>query len=760
MKLYELIIISLIIFTNSAKNYATNPSFENLANTEVGAEGWLSDSWGGCYVTSDTARTGKYSMHGSKPGDHFWQIRSDFFYGIKYKLTTWIKVKNIKNARLLATVEAADYQSGIYLYHDYIDKCATGTCDDQWYQLTGNSLMNFKKTSHYVISISLRATGSNPTGEFWMDDISIEPIEYDILNGVEVVTWKQEIYEEPIDVLVSLNIIDSVFSNGDYLDLKVYIEDEETQEVKQILENCTYDNVFEDIRVARFKWDPKSLPKNKFYVVKAKLINLLFSNREETKFTTVKKLKEKINYSFYVDKHLIAWDNGKKFFPLGLYFQTANNAEDIENLKNSPFNLIKAPGFSPDVVEKFYESTNHQVRVINNLGVSIGYSTAKADLEKVRNNTKAMVEKYKNVKGFFGFYIFDEPPVNDGLIRNLREATLTVREFAPNLITWAAINSYGGLDRFKEAVDVVGIPCYPLQYYEELADINSMSSIGRKLMINNKPQWDIPQIFDWELYNKRTDERPPTEKQLKNMVYQWIGGGAMGLIFYDYHEMKAMSHKNPFDQEWQKVLNVVNELKEKYVNIILSRTQINPNYNIPKFDGIGGFNLFSRRQFRYKGYDYLLIVNHRDVVNNDVYFYKPSTTKTLENYGNNDENVQMIIDEKTNKVSLKMPSTSYIWIKGYDEKWNPPEDNDELDWDGKDEKNKSNVLAISLISTGIVLFLGLTTFFIYWFVIRKKKSDDLEDKVSNFNENEEEGNKCTNCLNNTWNFLKCKKNSV
>ena len=123
-------------------------------------------------------------------------------------------------------------------------------------------------------------------------------------------------------------------------------------------------------------------------------------------------------------------------------------------------------------------------------------------------------------------------------------------------------------------------------------------------MINNKAQWDIPQIFDWAIYNKREDERPPTEKQLKNMVYQWIGGGANGLIFYDYHEMKAMSHKNPFNIEWKKVLDVTNELKEKYVNIILSRTKINPNYIIPKFDGIGAHNLFSRRQFRYQGHDY------------------------------------------------------------------------------------------------------------------------------------------------------------
>ena len=733
---YRIIFLSILIIIShlsfiSCKNYVTNPSFET-AGGMVNAEGWSADNWGGCWATDATAHTGKRSMHGSKPGDHFWQIRNDFFYGIKYRFTAWIKVKNIYNARLLATVESSDYKSGIYAYHDFIEACKGGTCTDQWYKLSSDSLMNFKPASHYVISISMRSNGANPTGEFWMDDITVEPIEYDILNGVEVVTWKQEIFEDQIDVIVSLNIIDSVFSYGDYLDLKIYIEDDETGEEKQVLNECKYETLLEDLRVARFKWDPKNLPKNKFYKVKAKLINLLFNNRTEITYTTVKKLKEKINYSFYIDKYLIAWDNGKKFFPLGLYFQTPNE-EDIQNLKNSPFNLIKAPGFDPKTVTSVYEKTNHQVRVINNLGVNIPYSVTKENLAKVRSDTKAVVEKYKNVEGFFGYYIFDEPPVHDGLIRNLREATLTVREYSPNHITWAAINSFGGLGKFKEAIDVCGIPCYPLQHYDDVAAINSMSSVGRKLMLNNKAQWDIPQIFDWEIYGQK-NENPPTEKQLKHMVYEWIGGGANGLIFYDYHEMKKMNQKNPFDKEWQKVLNVVNELKEKYVNIILSRTKINPNYNIPKFDGIGGFNLFSRRQFRYKGYDYLLIVNHRNVVNNDVYFYKPSTTSKLENYGNNDPNVIMSVDEKTNKVTIKMPPSTYIWIKGYDTQWNPEEDNDKLDWGNQPEEKESNLGTIVDASIGgVLVVVGIVVGVFLFIKLKRKKDDNLEDKVNKFN---------------------------
>ena len=76
------------------------------------------------------------------------------------------------------------------------------------------------------------------------------------------------------------------------------------------------------------------------------------------------------------------------------------------------------------------------------------------------------------------------------------------------------------MGKFKEAFDVVGIDCYPLQYYESLEDIYIMAKQSRKLIINNRAQWDIPQFFDWEYYNQNEKEKPPTESQLKQMVYQ------------------------------------------------------------------------------------------------------------------------------------------------------------------------------------------------------------------------------------------------
>ena len=73
---YRIIFLSILIIIShlsfiSCKNYVTNPSFET-AGGMVNAGGWYADNWGGCWATDATAHTGKRSMHGSKPGDHFW----------------------------------------------------------------------------------------------------------------------------------------------------------------------------------------------------------------------------------------------------------------------------------------------------------------------------------------------------------------------------------------------------------------------------------------------------------------------------------------------------------------------------------------------------------------------------------------------------------------------------------------------------------------------------------------------------------------
>ena len=305
------------------------------------------------------------------------------------------------------------------------------------------------------------------------------------------------------------------------------------------------------------------------------------------------------------------------------------------------------------------------------------------------------IESWKDSPGFFGYYIADEPGTS--LIASLRQVTLTIRDLDPDNVTWPAINNRLQLRQYKEMFDVVGIDCYPVQHYDDLHAIWIMAIQSRSRMINNRAMWNIPQIFDWQVYTNDTTEAAPTEDQLRQMTYQWIVGGANGIIYYDFTEMHVMDWKNPFEKEWEKVKKVATELKEQYAPIILSSIPTNPNYIIPKFDTLNGGNYFGRRLFRYNGYDYLLIVNVRTVNNYKITFTKPETTTTLEMIMGKSE--MSIVN---NTVTIVLKSADTVWLKGYDTQWNP-KDPDEPEG----PKGSSSYLSLYKVSVLLICLLLL-----------------------------------------------------
>jgi len=96
---------------------------------------------------------------------------------------SWIKVRNIKDASFIAAADSSDYKYGLYASNSNIEDCKDGTCDDKFYKLEYDSLMNFNEAHHYQIAFLIKPKGSNPTGEFWVDDVSFEPLYTNILNN-------------------------------------------------------------------------------------------------------------------------------------------------------------------------------------------------------------------------------------------------------------------------------------------------------------------------------------------------------------------------------------------------------------------------------------------------------------------------------------------------------------------------------------------------------------------------------------------------
>ena len=512
---------------------------------------------------------------------------------------------------------------------------------------------------------------TNGTGEFWLDDVVIQPAVTPILGSVDTSAWRQEVYdeEEDIEIYVSTLINDTV--DKDHLKLTVDVVNSEGHVVDTLKK---FELGFrEESRVATFIYDASKL-KQGFYKLRATSINEVFDNNKETVETNLHRLEKKRDKTFYVDqKTMVANDNGKPFFPLGLYISKITDTE-IDLITDSPFNLlISYAQLVKKQLDHIYERSGGKIRVINNLAVLEECFTEQKDLDEMHRLTVARINAWRESKGLFGYYITDEPAECEAPL--MRNVTLTVREMDPKHVTYTAVNRTNLTDVFKEGFDVIGIDVYPLQYKGALHSIYRRTTDARQRMCSARPMWNIPQIFDWEVYASLvgnrppytkiniSNERPPTEQQLRQMTYQFIAAGGMGFIYYRFDDLKAMDHKSPFEKEWAKVKKVVKELADKYVPIIISGIPGTPRFTLP----FHNYSYIGRRTFYYDRYSYFLIVNNVNVSQN-YSFYKPDDIS--------ESDITMIMGSsnmtfENNTITLEMPSTEVVWLRVLDRKWMP-----------------------------------------------------------------------------------------
>ena len=666
-------------YSFTPQNYFTNPSFEEQDGTnENKAKGWTNYGSGCKRVRG--GRTGQWCGYCKDSGTGDASIiqkvpQGTIAGGLKYNISAWVKMKNIQNGDWMFAVEGCGYSCGVYPTHKNNAACKDGTCDDDWYLISsGQSAMVFNDCN-YQATLYIREKG---TGEFWVDDVSFVPIVENYLYSAEVVSWRQEVFEREVEVRIATNLLYTAFQDGKYSMYRMDVFDESEKLVQTSRQfNVWYH--YEQI-VVSMQLKPKDL-KPGYYKVRVAFYNTVTENLEtvETSFRKLEKERTVQDYKIFVDVDNRCFVNGELFFPLGAYVNEYNDY-NIGNFTDSPFNLMVSNAQANKYwLDRIYEKSNGKVRVINGFGAS----TQQKSVDKSIEYTKQKIAEWKDSPGLFGYYIADEP----GLYRleQMKATTKTVRENDISHITWSAVNQRFQLGKLKEGFDTVGIDCYPVQTFDDLQAIWVMTKQGRQRMGNTRAMWNIPQIFDWTVYNASykldwSKEKPPTEDQLVNMVYQWIAAGGMGIMYYDYSEVVIMHYKNNYYTEWEKIKKVTDELKRKYAPIILSNIPINPGYNLPVAKGLDYTNYVATRQFRFEGVDYFLIVNVRNV-NNYVYsFTKPEGASMAIMHGKSK------VTFNGTKVTCTMPGMDVLWMKGTGDNWKP----DESEYSKPNLKSKFN----------------------------------------------------------------------
>ncbi|EMS14700.1 carbohydrate binding domain containing protein [Entamoeba histolytica HM-3:IMSS] len=646
--------IIFLFLVGALSNYLKNPSFEEGNGIDI--TNWR-NQYETCQIDTTIFHSGKQSLHckdaSTSQRGGIKQRIDNLETGMTYKLSAYIRMKDVQNGNVLIFSESLDSEEGIYGYSSSITECTSGTCNDKWYllEIVGNS--GFIQSAH-TFGILLHAAGA--LGEFWIDDVSMEAVNPDILTTLQVVSWRQEAYKDEIEIRSGINVENTIFEKGDYLSFKLELSSQTTSS-KLTSETYTLKKELRQ-RIVSFIINPSTLNPG-YYTVKLTCTNSYKTQKVESIETTLRVLDHKPSYTTYIDEHLITWKDGKKFFPLGLYFDEIVDS-DLELLKDSPFNLIIGPGgMTPETVQHIYTATNNQINVIRPVTKGACVDPNKCSEQDFNDGLvilKGLISQFKDIEGFFGYYPVDEPLTT--FIDRLKQVTWTIRENDEKHVVYTAVNKNREVATLKEGMDCFGLDVYPVQNEEPLYAVWLVAERGRKGVANGQGLWNIIQIFDWTVY-KKPNEEPPTEQQIRQMTYQTIAGGSMGIIYYDFTDLHKMNSKTSFDKQWNSVKKIAQELKDKYVDIIYSIDIPNENYNLPEQGHDVGTRIWKKDNS-----DYILIVNNQ---NKEITytFDRPSEDLNLEIISGTST-----IQYNGTRVTLKMPSMDVVWLKSDEYKEN------------------------------------------------------------------------------------------
>ena len=295
----------------------------------------------------------------------------------------------------------------------------------------------------------------------------------------------------------------------------------------------------------------------------------------------------------YIDRHLRTIVDGKPFFPLGMIHWGNVTKENIDRYAEGPFNCLDTRWRMP----REHLDICHAKGLLVTCGVDNGFDHA----DEGRKWLTERVNALKDHPALMGWFVSDELPLSD--LPMLKRRQSWMEELDPDHPTWYAQDVVREARHYLGIADVIGLDPYPiptkpigLVYSTECQAVtNTFGAVAK---------WMIPQAFGWGWLKRRETkgQRAPTQKEMANMGWQSIAGGANGLIFYAYQHLSE-PHDDPedaFEPAWARTKAMAEEFK-KYINVFLS---VDPAPAVSSSNGD-----VAVRTWRYKGDTYLLAVN-------------------------------------------------------------------------------------------------------------------------------------------------------
>ena len=294
-----------------------------------------------------------------------------------------------------------------------------------------------------------------------------------------------------------------------------------------------------------------------------------------------------------IDRYLRTIVDGKPFFPLGMIHWGNVTKENIERYAEGPFNCLDTRWRMP----REHLDICHAKGLLVTCGVDNGFDHADEGKKWLTERVNAL----KDHPALMGWFVSDELPLSDLPMLKRRQGWM--EELDPDHPTWYAQDVVREARHYLGVADVIGLDPYPiptkpigLVYSTECQAVtNTFGAVAK---------WMIPQAFGWGWLKRRETkgQRAPTQKEMANMGWQSIAGGANGLIFYAYQHLSE-PHDDPadaFEPAWARTKAMAEEFK-KYIDVFLSIDAA------PKAESSNGD--VAVRTWRHTGDTYLLAVN-------------------------------------------------------------------------------------------------------------------------------------------------------
>ncbi len=558
-----LIGVSLSVAANQAPYEAVGPNLVANPGFERADEGALPAGWSGdsaVYARDrSVAHKGRASLKFVNPdADHYVLCRAPapLDTGHMYEVSVWTKSLGIEGSDTGATicVEWKDLQG------EYMAGCyPTGIKGSRdWTKITALTPRLPEGATGFSVTCYLR---KGMTGTAWWDDVSVRLVREDPLRTALLVpNYRREVTDagpNQVRVRAALNLLD-------------YAECLRDVEVRWRLTpadggDAVVQGMVEPEGTASAAGYDLSVPVRDIepgrYAIVVRLVSKLTGKMLAEEAEGLVRLAGAPVRRVTFDRHHRTLVDGEPFFPLGMYWAGVSE-EELEVFADSAFNCLMPYGMP--TATQMDLAHKHGLKII--YSVKGCYAGTRYSIEAIQSEAderpfiQDCVERFRNHPALLAWYINDELPL--AMLPRLTAHRDWLEELDPEHPTWVVLYQVDRVRDYLPTFDVIGTDPYPINRRAP-SMAGEWTRETRRAVYSSRPMWQVPQAHNLGIYARSEEEkkqmRPPTQDEMRSMVWQCIAEGANGIVIYSWFDLHR-DPAEPFEKRWDDVKAVAGEV--------------------------------------------------------------------------------------------------------------------------------------------------------------------------------------------------------